>query len=548
MDLYREGDIDMLIVDREEEDHRNEADEAGDAAPSFIGLQDPPACIDACFKQFVEKWYKKTQGSFGDVCGELSRVQPNMDLWQLYCCDSTDCGVWAKEKGQSPSVDLIINECQNAGNYLIVDPGPPPDDSSCVAASASAPGETGFLTIVGATSMATSTISSTSSPATHTSSSSELNSTTSGIGVAMDTSTGLTEGSKAAIGMCSSLATIAIIFLVGFLLCRRRTRPKTYMETAPNAPRLGRSSSEPPSGSRTPLITPPPSASSKGPPLTPPARLSDRRFLPSLLKQGGTPSSSVASGIGERGLLPSPLGTPTEKKSALRYEQQANTSTSPTSPSTPAAVHFAPNFLRDSGSSYSSGPGGASTITTTASNKIGSVTDTPLLLLPLSPTRPARPHDSPLEIPNLVAPAGPPPSRALPAPPPYHPTSPTFTVSPVSPSTSPFALPLTSEKSHIPNGANAGEIDEKANPGSVPPGIALSASNQELRELTESYARETSESWGSWGAAGGGPGVSIVGGKKGGRGSGGRSKDRKGGSASTVSLQELDLEKLGGKY
>lgn len=48
-------------------------------------------------------------------------------------------------------------------------------------------------------------------------------------------------------------------------------------------------------------------------------------------------------------------------------------------------------------------------------------------------------------------------------------------------------------------------------------------------------------------------GVSITGGRKRGHGSNGRSRDdtsvdKKGGRGSIVSLQELDLERLGGKY
>lgn len=470
----------------------------------------------------------------------------------------------------------------SVGDYLIYDPGSPPSNVSCNTVAngevpsichplaspnhliTSGPNEPGVVTSIsnnGPSAMVTATYSSSSS-AMETSSSSELNSTLSGAGLAPSASTGLTEGSKAAIGICASLAIIAIIFLVGFLISRRRSRPQSYFDGAPNAPRHGRSFSEPASGSRTPLITPPPSASSKGPPLTPPARLSDRRFLPSLLKQDGTPNSSMASGLDERPLPQATLGSPAEKKGVLRHQRRATTNSinkSPFSPSPPAAVHFAPHFLRDSGSSYSSGPGGAST-TTIGSNKAGSIYSvgrgTPPLPLPLSPTRPPRPHDGHLEIPHLVTPAGPPPNRALPAPPPYHPASPTFSVSPVSPSSSPALPPVRpppwSDNAPTVSGQQLGADSKvRLDPSAI--GIALPASTMDLRDLTESYARETSESWGSWsGAGGGGPGVSIAAGRKRGYGHNGRPRenggDKKGGSGSTVSLQELDLEKLGGKY
>ncbi|KAI1453520.1 hypothetical protein F4805DRAFT_443205 [Annulohypoxylon moriforme] len=419
-----------------------------------------------------------------------------------------------------------------------------------------------------------------SSPAAAaTSLSSELNSTASGFGAVPSTPTGLTEGSKAAIGICSSLAIIAIIFLVGFLISRRRSRPKSLAANDPQSePRLNRrSSSEPPSGSHTPLISPPPSA--KGHPLTPPARLSDRRFLPPLMKQGqglgqgGTPNSSLAGGIDERAYLPVSLGPSAEKKPALRHERQAtphSIARSAGSPSLPTSVHFAPQFLRDSGSSYSSGHGGAST----TSNKVNSVhsatattavngTHTPPSTSPLSPTRPARPHNGTthLEIPDLVTPAGPPPSRALPAPPPpYHPVSPTFTVSPLTPASSP-ALPLRplalGDNARSYSSSQLGSVGHKGYLTETGGG-GLSSSAKDLCDLTESYARETSESWGSWNG-GGGPGVGIAaGGSTGGRkrGSGGRAREngngngseKKGERGSMVSLQELDLERLGGKY
>ncbi|KAI1762553.1 hypothetical protein GGR53DRAFT_414598 [Hypoxylon sp. FL1150] len=537
--------------------HRYDDAGDGDVVPADIGLKDAAECINACYEDFVGEWYEKTEGGFEGVCKQLSQVEPNTELWGLYCCNSDYCGVRADVQGKDPSVDLIINQCQSLhGDYLIYDPGPPPNDSTCKSfANSSDPGNRGVLTISsssGPSATATETATSSfTSPATTTWPSSVLNSTMSGAGVAPSESTGLTEGSKAAIGICASLAIIAIIFLVGFMISRRRSRPQSYFDGAPTAPRHGRSFSEPPSGSRTPLITPPPSASSKGPPLTPPLRLSDRRFLPSLLKQGGTTDSSLA--FEDRIYPHAAFGLPPEK-GVLRHERRATTSSihnSPFSPSHPAAVHFAPQILRDSASSYSSGPGGASTATI-GSHKAGSVrsgaTGASPLLQPLSPSRPQRSYDERLESPHLATPAGPPPNRALPAPPPYHPVSPTFTVSPISPSASPGLpavrpLALSENKGHVETSSAI------ASP--------LPKSTKDLSDLTESYARQTSESWGSWsGTGGGGPGVSIGGGKKRGHGNNSRSRDnlggggegKKGSNDSTVSLQELDLEKLGGKY
>ncbi|KAI0830900.1 hypothetical protein F5Y06DRAFT_204123 [Hypoxylon sp. FL0890] len=562
MSMINEFQLKPLAMDQHQTDKPDESNNSNsddrrrepkedDSVPAKIGLSNPTACIDACFHQFVNEWSAKIQGSFEDICNHLSsHAGPNTELWKLYCCDSTNCGVKTETTGQSPSVDSIINRCQNTGNYFIYDPGPPSPNIFNCSLLASEPGASGLRTVSPAIS---TTMVISSSSAAETSPSSELNSTTSGIGAVPSTPTGLTEGSKAAIGICSSLAIIAIIFLLGFLISRRRSRPKSCMDNASNAPCHVRSSSEPPSGSQTPLITPPPSASSKGIPLTPPARLSDRRFLPSLLKQGGTPNSSFASGIVERAFLPVALDSLTEKKTALQHEPQEtpNNITKPhVSPSSPAAVHFAPHFLRDSGSSYSSGPGGASTLTI-GSNKASSVpcgtatalgSDTPPPSLPLSPTRPRRPHDGSLEIPHLVKPAGPPPNRALPAPPPYYPASPTFSVSPITPSSSP-APPagrslILGNKTHASCVSQFGAPRHRGHPQS---------STAEFCDMTEHYERETSGSWGSWGDGLG------VGERTKGHGSQERSRNnmgsegKKGGSGSVVSLKELNLEKLGDK-
>ncbi|KAI0384619.1 hypothetical protein F5Y04DRAFT_292951 [Hypomontagnella monticulosa] len=547
-------------------------------SPAEIGLQDPEACVRACYDRFVEEWLRKTQGTFEDVCYQLSHIQPDTELWKLYRCDSTYCGVWANETGKSPSADLIINKCQNIGNYLIYDPGPPPLDS---------PSSDPIPNLSSNDLSATMTMMSTSLPAAaETSLSPKLNTTASGVTALPGASTGLTEGSKAAIGICSSLAIITIIFLAGFLINRRRSRPKTLLGNAPNASRSTRLSSGPPSDSHSPLITPPSSASSKGPLHMPPPRLSNRRLLPSL-KQGGITDPSLASSVDERPILPAALRSPTETENKFapwhepRRPTTNSTPKSPVSPTLPTAVHFA----RDSANSYSSGPGGASAITI-SSNKAGSVqnrtvsfsvTHTATLSLPLSPTRPPRPYDTPLDIP----PVGPPPTRALPAPPPYHPASPTFTVSPVSPPSSPTwptglstrpAAVVGSGTSKNPFFNRSSSPESKKRPKisgggtEAVEGENLAADTKDLCELTQSYARETAESWGSWsGAGGGGPGVSFAGGRDRRRGLGhghGRSRDngdrdtgdeeKKGekgrGSGSTVSLKELDLERLGGKY
>ena len=124
------------------------------------------------------------------------------------------------------------------------------------------------------------------------------------------------------------------------------------------------------------------------------------------------------------------------------------------------------------------------------------------------------------------------------------------------------APPTPSPTCTIIAAPNAGHAHNHSSSGS-----REDLSTHDLRELTESYARETRESWGSWsGAGGGGPGVGGGGGSGGGGsssggfgGTGGRFKRGSngsprssgsvaGGAGAAVSMRDLDLEKLGGSY
>ncbi|KAI1804578.1 hypothetical protein F4811DRAFT_274990 [Daldinia bambusicola] len=538
-------------------DHRYKRESNG-PNPADIGLQNPEACIAACFDVFVYELLEGRSENFEDVCRLLSNIQPDTELWRLYCCDSTFCGVWTGEKGQSPNVDLLINKCQNIGGYLIYDPGPPPNKYNCSSAVTISPFDSPSVQTIIPSDGPSSIVITPSSPlstATGTSLSSGLNSNSSSIGSVSHKSTGLSEGSKAAIGICSGLAIIAIVFLGVFLIIRRRSSPQSFLDDNQNPPRLGRSSSERQSGSHTPLITPPPSASSKGPPLTPPARLSDRRFLPSLLKQGDTPNSSFVSGLHERITIPSSLNASTEKNIMLPHKGHGIPSIvaePPISVSPPSIVHFA-----DSNILYN---GGSAGIFTSANSKKDSsvysstISTTPeinsqLSPLPLSPPRPVRPHEEPMEIPHLVTPAGPPPSRALPAPPPYHPASPTFSVSPISSPGSPALPPLkspnyTRERSYVSEDIELGE-ENKGVPDASAIGIALPTSPKDVanspQPQPQPYHSKTPHS----------SRVNNTEGIKGGRG---KPRDNNiisryqgGENGSTLSLQELSPGKLGKK-
>ncbi|KAH9896391.1 hypothetical protein F4778DRAFT_266017 [Xylariomycetidae sp. FL2044] len=605
--------------------------------PSSIGIADPTRCLDACYYQFIYQRFENIHGQLDLICNTLLQDSEEADkmLWSLYCCDSQNCGTETFDKGTSHSVDLIINTCQDIGYHGINDPGPnkescpsesydggqsrlPPSPSPEESELPKSDGERTIPDHPTMTSMNTnppmtsapllsSTQPAAAAPATA-SSTAALSSAAS----QEEAATGLSAESKAAIGVCSSLAVIALIFLAVFIICRRRGLSRSYPRAPSAAPRHSRSFSEPASVSRTPLISPPPSAGSRDAlSLTAPARLSDRKFLiPSILKQGRlSPGSGLSEGI-DLAFPASPVFAPSSNKLFPRHERRVTTSSikfalSPhPPPPPPTASASSSHYARNSSlSSLSSGPG-TSTVTVVApSNKASSVhssttaatvmaTGGGISSPPLSPTRPPRPHDGPLEIPDLVTPAGPPPNRALPPPPQlYQPSSPTFSVSPLS-ATSPtfptrpivlggsspvisIATPPRSYSSTLPRSNNPyhsshvhthpyhhattnpstpnvpstsdGGLDKKERDKGKEKFEPVSAT--ELRELTQAYARE---SWGSWSGAPGG--VSPPVGARRNRGSDGATSSSRvsstdgTGSKKGVPLQDLDLERLGGRY
>lgn len=151
----------------------------------------------------------------------------------------------------------------------------------------------------------------------------------------------------------------------------------------------------------------------------------------------------------------------------------------------------------------------------------------------LSPLRPPRPHDSPLQIPDLVRPdpdsprghgniPSPPPNRALPPAP-----------AGGTPLPSPGFPPSAYPHQHGDIGVAVGVVSH--NPAQ---GVVLQPDSQDLCDLTEQYGKDTRDSWGSWG--GGGPGVILPSpAKRSGHGQG---------RAESPALEEVDLERLGGRY
>lgn len=279
-----------------------------------------------------------------------------------------------------------------------------------------------------------------------------------------------------AIAVCTSLAIASAIILLLCVLRRRRKQQEAHSDgnsgetLKSRVSRVANDLTLPPADSYQPLISP--SHSVKGDhqaPLTPPLRLRDRKLLPSLLRplsrsdsmlfgpsladhqrQGHNMSSSssmystnVPGGTPRAPSLSGPFPSnsvcsPSTSKLEPRQEKMQVASTSYSSRlRSPPPVSFtshshtttglSPPELKNSGTrqpfngSYSPLPHEMSGSEQTA------ISTNPLAPTPpSSPIRPRRPHDEPLEIPDLVspmrAPITPPPTRALP-PRPLHSTS-----------------------------------------------------------------------------------------------------------------------------
>ncbi|RYO93267.1 hypothetical protein DL762_001216 [Monosporascus cannonballus] len=666
MEHLKERELQVTLVSLEHahgQGNNNKRD--GRPGPEEFGLRNPTACIRACRDQFIRARSGETGDNYRDICRILSRSGPNEDLWELYTCDSTFCGVANCAVDQDPNVDLIINVCRGYNYYSIFDPGPPPSPKPEICANEvkvnpdpeqsdqrGRPSETAEVSVEGIKTLTlqndpSSTVfsSTSSSSATPTPPTPEGNSTSTAPDIvkveATQPSTGLAAGSKAAIGICASIALIVIILLTLFVMRRRRKDPKGYLRAVRRSPHHhSHSFSQAPIGAHTPLITTPPSAaaaSRTAPSTPPPARLSDRKFLsliPTLGGGGGDPTapSSPSSVYPSSEYLGAPLASPTHASPSPSYYNRlfplhSNNShhqnphhhkhrrhtpvgtadlNSPLQPPLPVVTSL---LGRDSASSLGSCPAargarsalmlsGGAGFSKANSVDSGAATVTGTGTPPLSPTRAG--HEMSPDV-AVAAPAGPPPNRALPpTPPPHHHhqqqqqqqqyycplPSPTSTLSvPVSPRSPPFPHPHSPPQPHPQRpfalgsgGASpvAAGSSEKlhhyhetigvALPGSPTTVTAAAGSREDLSardlcELTESYARETRESWGSWnGTGGGGPGGGGgVGARK--RGSGNNSPmrcsgDRKasggggagGNEGTAVALRDLDLEKLGGSY
>ncbi|EEY15410.1 predicted protein [Verticillium alfalfae VaMs.102] len=528
---------------------REEAcDGSTDRAWGSIAADVPAAheCIMRCQRQFFERtlttydwasfnwarFYDNAETIPSEACETLFAAKDKRDdspLWELYCCDSLLCGVQTRENPrQDPNVNSIMLHCQNRGLPPLHDPGPPPGGYLCPLDSV-AQGEDGLpcqranakfgdvLPGSAVDGVSITVITTETKPQPSLTTTSTTTAASDAVILAQpDTSSNsnegpgpLSAGSRAAIAVCCVL--FLIVFLVSILcyLRRRRQRDQGY------PPSLRYADSVKPADSPTPLISPTMSAEARSRTSLPPLRLRDRRLLPTILTPdpassdhlGHMPGSPRAPPPTYSSFPPSPLRSPATSKLVPRHEHTVQTEGRSSGTTPTETLSF-----RSSGSTHTVGVSAYSTATAS------------------SPSRPPRPHEFPLEIPDLVSPGlgcggqtprpGPPPNRSLPPAP------------PVSPSSASWPTPSMNHV-HGDVGVAVGVVSH-----SHAQGVTLRPESRELCELTERYERESRDSWGSWGGNGG-RGPAVV------------APDMQGTGAGRTRgpvLGEADLERMGGKY
>jgi hypothetical protein len=79
---------------------------------SMAGVRMADKCIANCKDQFLDTvlpgYSNETDAeTFKTVCSKLTADGPNQQLWPLYWCDTTFCGVWIDQKGQDRESFLV---------------------------------------------------------------------------------------------------------------------------------------------------------------------------------------------------------------------------------------------------------------------------------------------------------------------------------------------------------------------------------------------------------------------------------------------------------
>lgn len=204
---------------------------------------------------------------------------------------------------------------------------------------------------------------------------------------------------------------------LAFLCLQRRKKHRSGLDDVRGRSRSRLDNFVAPRGSPAPLI----SSSQDSRPLIPPLRLRDRKLLPSILRSSHnqspsppltplTPAHSHGGGGGGHSSVvfpSSPITSPTTNKLVPRHERTPRVhGTSGSLPSLPSPALFGMHGSGAPGSrgSLSSYGAGSTTGLSSLRNEAFSYSGT-ASPPPTSPTRPPRPHEEPLEIPDLVKPA-----------------------------------------------------------------------------------------------------------------------------------------------
>ncbi|KAK9413506.1 hypothetical protein SUNI508_11929 [Seiridium unicorne] len=589
MKISSKRDLEEVPAVIEEANSKLAPDGADAEVPKSIGLDNAPACVTACRAEFTKGMgidpTDDPEVVLRGLCRKLADDHLSLYFWDLYCCDSKYCGVnvTLSAPGLDPQVDDIIGRCAGIGIPGMVDPGPPPADHcgswekdpfQVVSMPPTASGHSDFtIQLATSTGPATSAFTGSFSAEAWTSSvagqggddattpASQATQTSTTFSTSSTPSSGLDTGGQIAIGVCAAIAALAL--LLALLCMRKRRSSRGYIRTPPT-PRALASQDLLQNNSHLYLVMPLTSSSSKTPqPLTPPMRLSDRRFLPSVLDPSSVRSSSAPpySTDPDTTHPQHPIASPTTTRFLPRHECQTTLS----STRSEFEGSTSNNPPRSSVISATSGPGTVSSMASSSAktNSItsGSATITSTVT-PASPIRPQRPHDTPLEIPGLVAPAGPPPKCALPPTPSFQ-----FQIPCSSPTVPPLKslLPPISPVSPISPLSPSGQLNQPVSPLPFPgdigiaigvvqsnpaAGIERESSSHDLCQPTEAYIRkkhETRDSWGSWsGPRGGVPGDKSTGKREASRVS--KNGNAKGGSIMVAVLRELGLARLAGSY
>ncbi|KXH61391.1 hypothetical protein CNYM01_09640 [Colletotrichum nymphaeae SA-01] len=495
-------------------------------------VSDPQKCIEECRAQVLASVVPGFNGSrYNEVCKHLLADDEDAKnaLWELYCCDATECGVHLSGKpelGQDPSVNLVINVCQGIFAPVIKDPGPLPDDSVCPI-SLNGPfrdnshGPAGshaidciIYCIVGLKDVDT------------------LNKFGNGIPDILHTTRESVSNPSTRRAICGNQSRHRHVL--------RNSIPRHHgLRVMPVPPPLtGRLRPQPKERDRA---SQPPARYIAQTPFEPP----QRRLLsthgsperPSININVSIPGTPLGASGEKAGVFsPSPISTPTPT-ATNRVPPKYDRSTKPYYGVPPPPNTFGQGTgggARSSGKTSSMSSAASGRTATTVSN-VSSIFPQ---LTPYSwPMRPPRPHEKPLLIPDLVCP-GPPPARSLPPAPPGSPES------PVSFHQKLLLQQLQQkQQQQQKRGDGFDSVSAAVSNGWVPPrnparGVVLEKESRDLCDLTETCARESRErsSWGSWSIGGGGTGV-------------GASSVQKGaGSVNSPVLEEADLERIGGRY